>query len=305
MLSMKITSNPKIERISYIYERISRSNGVTISELAKELNVSTKTIQRDLHEVLSSAGVVCDGRTWKLDKSRATDDLKSDERIILGILDELAKGAGKQFYNKAHNLIEQISSQIDHPIHVNLDSEALSSENLELFNLLEVSIKKRVQISCNYRKGDFELKPIKLAFFDGFWYLLALDTKNCDKFKKFHLKSMKNVQMTDKVFVVQQELEQKILKANSVWFEPENKPFSARLFLEKGVVKYFERKPINTQDFSARYPDGSAEIVIQATHELEIAPIVMWYMPFIKVVEPQWLADAIKNKIEGYLKEIA
>ena len=76
-------TNTKLERISYLYDRLSKAEA-TITELANELRVSTKTIQRDLHEILTEAGATCNGRSWKIDKSKANDELKSDERIILG-----------------------------------------------------------------------------------------------------------------------------------------------------------------------------------------------------------------------------
>ena len=37
---------------------------------------------------------------------------------------------------------------------------------------------------------------------------------------------------------------------------------------------------------------------------MEIQPLILWYIPFIKVLEPQWMADNVKEKIQGYLKEI-
>ena len=300
----ELISNPKLERISYLYNRLSKSSA-TITELSKELGVSTKTIQRDLHEVLRDAGAVCEGRLWKIDKTKAGSRLKSDEGIVLGILDELAKGAGKQFYLKAHNLIEQISSNLNHPIYANIDSEALNSEHLETFTVLENAIKNKTAIRCDYRKGSFELKPLKLVFFDGFWYLLVFDIKTNDTFKKFHLKTLKNIEPLDLKFEIPPELEEGLAKANSIWFQPHKKPFTVRLFIEKDAVIYFERKPMKSQSFSARYPDGSAEITIEATDEMEILPVVQWYLPLVKIVEPQWLADEFKTTIQDYLEEIS
>jgi hypothetical protein len=78
-------------------------HGMTITELSKELDVSTKTIQRDLYEVLNDFGAIKEGRTWKIDPKLTQDNLASNEKMILGILDEMAKGAGGIFYSKAHS----------------------------------------------------------------------------------------------------------------------------------------------------------------------------------------------------------
>ena len=50
--------------------------------------------------------------------------------------------------------------------------------------------------------------------------------------------------------------------------------------------------------------DGSIEIEIKLTHEMEIIPLILWYIPYIKVLEPQWLADDVKSRVQEYLKEI-
>ena len=63
--------NNKWDRINTIYELLNRSSqGITISELSRELGVSTKTIQRDLYEVLGEYGAIKSGRMWKIDKKQ-------------------------------------------------------------------------------------------------------------------------------------------------------------------------------------------------------------------------------------------
>jgi predicted DNA-binding transcriptional regulator YafY len=37
---------------------------------------------------------------------------------------------------------------------------------------------------------------------------------------------------------------------------------------------------------------------------MEILPLILYYIPYIKVLEPQSLADEIKDRVQGYLKEI-
>ena len=55
----KKSDNNKYSRINQIYAMLkNNTHGLTITELAKELDVSTKTIQRDLYEVLSDLGAI-------------------------------------------------------------------------------------------------------------------------------------------------------------------------------------------------------------------------------------------------------
>ncbi len=55
----KQNDSTKYNRINQIYEMLKNNvHGFTINELANELDVSTKTIQRDLYEVLSDLGAI-------------------------------------------------------------------------------------------------------------------------------------------------------------------------------------------------------------------------------------------------------
>lgn len=300
-------SGSKYDRLSYIYDRLSRSpDGVTIKDLADELKVSTKTIQRDLHEALSGSGVYCDGRKWKLSRNSAEDGLASEERIVLGVLDSLAKHAGPAFYNKAHQLLEQVTCQLEHPLFASLDSEILSEVHLNNFALLERAIKSRSQIKADYiavskKKRSVHLKPLRLAFFDGYWYLLAFDTEAKDTFKKFHLKSLTSITLSEETFTYPKELSQSIEKAFSVWFSL-NDSYEVRLWVDKTIAPYFERKPYNGQSIEGRDADGSIEVVLKVTDEMEILPIVQWYLPHVRILEPQWMNDMLMARIEEYTK---
>ena len=301
----KKQDNPKYNRINLIYEMLkNNTHGMTITELSKELDVSTKTIQRDLYEVLNEFGAIKEGRTWKINPKLTQDNLASNEKLILGILDEMAKGAGKVFYSKAHSLLSQVTQQLEHPIFANVNSEFLEEKNMILFEQMEKAIKQKVEIIFDYEKYQFHVKPLKLAFFDGFWYLLALHIKdNKETFKKYHLKTIKNIQIQENTFEIPEIIEERLRYANSVWFNLDEQ-FPVKLFLDKNIRKYFERKPLRGQSITGEDKDGSIQIEIKITNEMEIIPLIFWYIPYIKVLEPQWLADMVKERVENYVKEI-
>lgn len=301
----KVPNNSKWDRINTIYELLNRSvEGISIQQLSQELNVSTKTIQRDLYEVLGEFGAIKCGRMWKIDKKQASDGLSPNERIILGILDEMAKNAGKQFYGKAHSLLAQVSQQLEHPIFTNLDSESLEENHILLFAQIEQAIKNKSEVTFEYKKHTFRVKPLKLVFFDGFWYLLALDSNHEDKFKKFHLKSISNFTSTVDHFSISSGIEERLKNANSIWFDLDKELFDVHLLIDKDIAKYFERKPLKGQAIFGQDTDGSIELVLSITDEMEILPLIFWYIPHIKVLEPQWLADKVKEKVIAYVNSI-
>ena len=267
------------------------------------LGVTSKTIQRDLYDTLREYGAVKKGHYWSLNDEDANDGLDGDDRVVLNILDNVAKNMGSNFYSKAHVLLEQISQQLNHPILTNINNEKLSEDDLVNFQTLEDAIREKAEITCTYNSFEFLVKPLKLALFEGFWYLLLLDSKKGNKFKKFHLKSIKDIKQSGDKFELSSELDERVKAMNSAWANLEA-PKTARLLLAPEVAKYFERKPHAKQRITGQDSDGSVEIEIEFTHIMEIKPLIYYYLPFIKVLEPKELANKIRDEVGSYFKEI-
>lgn len=77
-------NSPRTTRIDLLYGRLKSTNGISIGDLVREFEVSTKTIEHDFWE-LQSLGTYKVGQLLYLDKKRTSDDLQSNEQIVLGI----------------------------------------------------------------------------------------------------------------------------------------------------------------------------------------------------------------------------
>ena len=289
--------NERSKRLGRIFEMISHEPKST-KQIADALGLNVRTIQRDLNEILAFNGAVKKGRLWSVDKSEF--DPNDENQIVLSVLDKMAKNVGAEFYSKAHGLLKGISEGLNHPIFVSLSAEKLEKKDIELIENIESVIASRNEIELLYFSKTHRLSPIKIALFDGFWYLLAMAG---EKLKKFHLKSIKEIKILPSKFKIDESLENRIKSANSAWFDPE-KSFIVRLWIDKVVKKYFERKPLSNQQIMCENEDGSIEIEVQVTHIMEIKPLVFYYLPHIKVIEPSSLADDILAEMERYIKEI-
>lgn len=125
--------------------------------------------------------------------------------------------------------------------------------------------------------------------------------KKRDIFKKFYLKNIQNITLTQESFQTDEILEARLRKVNSIWFSLD-KPFVVRLLVEESVRKYFERKPLNSQIITGKDKDGSIEIELEINHEMEILPLV-YYIPYIKVLEPDFIADKVKEVVRIILSK--
>lgn len=292
-------SSKKSLRLNLLYERLKNTSGVSFDDLAREFEVSKKTIARDF-KALQSRGAYKNGQLLCLDERLAQDDLKSDERVVLGILDKLAKTSGTSFYLKAKPFLTKISQQLEQPIYISSQSESLDDEDLLNFDFIEKAILQRKELGFEYQGKHFEIKPLKLAHFEGFWYILALDSKSEDCFKKFYFKNVKNLRLLERKFKLDESLEKRLEKANSAWFNL-NEPFLVQLFVDKKIAKYFKRKDLKG---AILYPQSDESVILELeiSHIMQIKPLIYEFIPYIKVLEPAWLNEKLKNELLEFVK---
>ena len=91
----------------------------------------------------------------------------------------------------------------------------------------------------------------------------------------------------------------------AVWFDPDGDPIEVRLFVDSYASKYFKYKAIGpTQTILGSDPDGSIELPVEITHEMELIPLIKQWMPHIHILEPQWLENRIRKDVNGWLESI-
>ncbi len=291
-----------LTRLVKILSYLNEGRELTSKELAKEFGVCEKTIKRDFDR-LTSFPIYKDGRVWKMQEGyRIEKSTSIEEKITLDILESMAKGAGRKFFTNASKLLDKLKNETQNPIYAKLDMEDISS-HLKEIALLKEAIKSKRYITCRYQKPiTLELKPLKITTFEGFWYLVAIDSKD-EKLKKYYLKNLNSIKLTDKNFTPISKLKMLLDSSLSIWFDDGVDPFEVRLFIEKDIAKYFERKPLPTQSIIGKDRDGSLEISLYITNFMEIIPIIKYWMPHIRVLSPQSLKEEIKDDIDRYLSE--
>lgn len=295
---MSVAKNSRLEAL---FNRL-KHNHASISELSIEFKVSEKTIQRDL-KALQKMGVYKAGRVFKLDESKAVDGLNDDERLILGIMNELCKNNGKEFYLRAKPLLARLTSHLEQPVLIGMSSEKLNERNLLDFELVSRAILQQHFIEFRFHHKMYLAKPLKLGFFDGFWYLFVLDcSKKDEEFKKFYFKDLREIRLLKSTFSVDEALSKKLTSINSVWFNFHER-FVVQLLIAKQMSKYFTRKALKDTQL---YPqsDGSLVLELEISHVMQIKPLIYQYIPYIKVLEPEWLAKEIKNELKSFVKEL-
>ena len=180
-----------LTRLTIILSRLNDGEALSVTALAKEFNVSDRTIQRDFNERLISFPVYQDKKKWRMQEGyRLEKSASVEDAVVLDIMQKLIEGAGQKFSTKANKLLSKIKNDSLNPIYAKLNMEDIG-DKLNEVQVLERAIKEQQEITCFYSFADYtkelHLKPLKIANYEGFWYLVALDGRN-DILKKYYLK---------------------------------------------------------------------------------------------------------------------
>ena len=294
-----------LTRLVNILSRLNDGEALSITELSHEFAVSSRTIQRDFNERLISFPIYKEGKRWKMqDGFRLEKTTSIEDAVVLDIIGGLVDGSKGQFASKAKKLLSKLKNEEHNPIYTKLDLEDIS-DKLKEVQLLEFAIKDKNLISCHYAFESYEkeltLKPLKIANYEGFWYLVALDSRN-DELKKYYLKNISKICIVKENFVNSPKLDEALENSLSIWFDKNREPFEVKLLIDTKIAKYFKRKPIGkTQTIESIYEDGSMEVVVNITHQMEIMPLVKYWIPHIKVLEPAWIKECIVEDLKKFL----
>ena len=294
-----------LTRLTIILSRLNDGEALSVTALAKEFNVSDRTIQRDFNERLISFPVYQDKKKWRMQEGyRLEKSASVEDAVVLDIMQKLIEGAGQKFSTKANKLLSKIKNDSLNPIYAKLNMEDIG-DKLNEVQVLERAIKERREIKCFYSFDDYTkellLKPLKIANYEGFWYLVALDGRN-DILKKYYLKNMKTITVLETVFESEAKLDDLLDNSISIWFDHTVDPYKVTLNISKEIAKYFQRKPISkTQKIESFYKDGSMDISVEITNDMEIIPLVKYWLPHIKVLEPQGIIEKIEKDLVQYL----
>jgi predicted DNA-binding transcriptional regulator YafY len=296
-----------LTRLRVILQRLNDGESLGVKELADDFGVSTRTIQRDFNEKLvSSYPIFQENKKWKMQDGFKIEKIRDiDDKIVLDIIEKITDSIGGNFAIKGKKLLNKIKNEEYSPMYTKLNIEDVS-DMISDINLLEIAIKNKTTIECSYvydtdKRYDTTLKPLRIVNYEGFWYLIAIHK---DDVKKYYLKEIKNIKLTETVFTVDTKIDNLLANSISIWFNENTEPFTIKLLALKGASKYFTRRPLPTQIISSiNSDDDSIEFDIKITHEMEILPIIKYWIPYLKVLEPKWLDDIVKQDLQKYLKE--
>ena len=298
----------KITRLLYELNALDKG-AICLADMAAEIGVSLRTLQRDMRDIQEAdfplycptPGEYAFVEGFSLEKMKISDK----EASLLIVMHEVASSLGANF-NASYTLLKKrlMEDTKESPFFIKFTTGETFPEG-PIAATLSQCIQHKEEISICYaggKRNHYPVRPLKLVWIEGFWYLLALT--NTNKLLKFRLNKISSAAPLGKFFSHSPDIENLIRQGTNIWFDTQ-RPLKVVLKVSPQVAKYFQvRDYFPLQKIEKVLPNGGLIISCQAVNELEITPTILHWIPDIKVQEPKSLSEEIRRKLTTYLEHI-
>lgn len=300
----------KIFRLLFILNKLDSEKKVSTNSLAKEFKVSARTVQRDL-ELLNMTGfpLVSDEKGYNSfaeDFSLKKLMLSGEEASMLSFLFEIVQSLGKNFENSFKEILRKVlASNTEPAFYVKMPKGVKMNGELSCIKALENAIatcrKAKIRYTSHKEEKEAVIHPLKIIFFDGFWYVLTEIQGKCGV-RKFRTEHIKEVKLLQENFKVIPNLRTMLDESVNVWFSSARDK-KVTLRIDKDIAEFFKQKAFfPLQKITKENKDGSLIIESKVGQYMEVIPTIKAWMPAIKVIYPKELDTTIKNIAKEYLK---
>ncbi len=289
----------KNSRLFQILYLLMEKQDLTADILAKKLEVSTRTIYRDL-DALSAAGIPVYAQKGKRGGIRLMEQFKMERSLldeeeqehILTALQSLESVGAVDTGSLLTQLSGLFGKQTVEWLDVDFGSWGGARKEKEYFEICKQAILKRQLISFEYfnssgvRSGR-AVEPLKLCFKGGNWYVSGYCRKRED-IRMFRLSRIYNLETESEVFLPKRlPKEHYKMSADMVSVKIEFSSSAAYQVLDFFDPEQIEILPDKTIIVNTEFPMGRW-----------ITCYILSYGSQARVLEPEWLREQIKEEAE-------
>jgi len=312
MASKNTDYDKKIFRLMTIMNRLEAGKCATTRELCDEFNVTARTVQRDL-ELLNMTGFLLTSpekgtHTFEKGFTLKKMELSGEEASLLAFFCEIARSMGGKIEDTFRCIMKKIVQQeYESPYYAKIPDGVKLEKEYPFITELEKAVVENEKIEITYERPDGSVKehkvlPLKIIFFEGFWYLLAR-VGGHKWVIKYRLDRIKELTPCGEYFTVPKNLQAMLDESVNVWFD-ERPPQKVVLKVDKEVARFFKDKKYFPRQKIKVNKDGSLTVESKVSSYMEIIPNLMRWIPMVTVISPEGLRDEVRRKITEFLKKI-
>jgi predicted DNA-binding transcriptional regulator YafY len=318
------SSRPPLERMLRIHQAIQSGKYPNGATLARELEVSTKSIHRDLEFMrdrlqlpLEYVGLRNGYHYTGEVTSFPTLQITEGELFALLVAEKaLQQYRGTNFEKPLLSAFKKMAESLPDTISLNIAeweqtiSFRTSAEpilNLEVFDALAKATAQRRQLLLTYRKPAQRgterrvIDPYHLANINGEWFLFAHCHLRKD-IRTFIPARIQAVEQTGQTFVRPQKFSLEKRLRDSFGVHSAEGTFEVVIRFNELVADYIREKKWHESQQMRELKGGGVELRMKLSSLVEIERWILGWSGNAVVVQPQALADSVRKAAQKILK---
>jgi proteasome accessory factor B len=314
-LKYNISSRPPLERMLHIHQTLSSGKLPNATTLAGELEVTTKTIHRDIEFMRDRLnlpvafdrvrnGFFYDGQTGSFPTMQITEG----ELFALVVAERaLQQYRGTSFEKPLLAAIKKISEQLPDSIAFNFAEVEQSISfrtraepilDLKIFDALAKAVAQRQQLELQYRKPGHQAEPrvvdpYHLANINGEWFLFAFDHARKD-IRTFAPARIESAKPTGKTFERSQKFSLEKRLRDSFGVHAGEGKFEVVIRFAPRAADFIREKKWHPSQTFRDLKDGGAELTMKLSSLAEVERWVLSWGGEAKVLQPRELAESVR-----------
>ncbi|HHR6080299.1 TPA: helix-turn-helix transcriptional regulator [Providencia alcalifaciens] len=267
---------------SYLYGEVDKY------ELALRFNVSERTIYRDL----SSLSLILEHRgNSKYGLSNAIEYHKMTSFF----------GVDKYLPDFNHSFLQRIPATIKNEnVIIKFQGIEYSIKNYlrKYYDKIYHAIENKTKCNIFYKGKNRSIEPYKLICHNTVWYLNA---KENDQLKSFSLSRIEWFDISKEKFSYDDNIGNKLISCKNPWVS--DLQFTVKVSISNSISHYFKRRELLPDQKILHEENNNLVISCSVTSEKQILPLILYWIPEIKILEPNWLKSKLEANLINYLNQ--
>jgi len=280
------------DRLADILLKLNQDESFNPQELADKFGVTERTIYRDLNRLRGIAERAPDGRYRLVAEYRGKlrpKDLETFAKLV-GV-DQLFPNSSPRFLMALLDTLSQSSFLV----------RGHHYEKLKLndpqFQQLDEAIRNHQRCILTYADKRRTLEPYRLLNSKGIWYLVATDE---GQIKSFSLSRISQLVTSGDIFTPSTDVHRQVDDDDDVWFGGDKT--EVVLSVAPQAAYYFQRrKLLPQQTVDKELENGGLIVSSRVNAENQILPLVRYWIPHVRILEPEWLKRELETSMRSYL----
>ena len=296
-MEQESSKNEKIAyRLADILTSLNMGEKLTVKGLAEKYQTHARTISRDLNERLAFLPLEQEGDRYFLPSAYLGklnyQDIKNFAQIsgISNLYPKLDKSFLREILDSRANSVYSAKGYF-------FEDASLFESTLEVF---KQAIKQRCEVAFLYKNEPRTVQPYRLVHHHGCWYLAAVSNGQLRAYRVSRIANPKPYSEQES-FEFDKTILKQLENEESIWFSQQKQ--EVVLSVHSEVAMHFEqRQLLPEQQVLKSLDDGSLLVLSKISHATQILPLVRYWIPHLKIVNPQSLQQQLEKELQGYLE---